>query len=185
MALSFLVTKSVTEIAAVEVDAAITQQHSKSAQVTKHPVESGSLISDNVVDDPDTLRIEGIVSNFPVAILASLQFPPKRAETFDEVMQAAMDLRQPIDVITSLREYSNMIITGYEVPRDKNTSNEVRFTMTLERITIVSTSTTTAPAIAQPVKPLGNKPTAPAPPAAAAQGESILHSIVGFFGGNA
>jgi len=47
-------------------DAVKSEDHSLSATVTEHPIEDGSVISDHVIHQPDTLSIEGLVANSPI-----------------------------------------------------------------------------------------------------------------------
>lgn len=50
----------------IAVDATLRQQHSAPSTVTDHPVETGSNISDHIRPEPDTLTLEGIISNTPI-----------------------------------------------------------------------------------------------------------------------
>lgn len=51
---------------AVEIDAILSEGHSATADVTRHPVERGADVSDHIVPHPKTLEIVGAVSDFPV-----------------------------------------------------------------------------------------------------------------------
>jgi hypothetical protein len=53
-------------IGPIWIDVSISEQHSLSADVTEHPVESGPNIVDHVRPQPRTVRIEGLVTNHPI-----------------------------------------------------------------------------------------------------------------------
>jgi hypothetical protein len=50
----------------VTLDASVNEMHAGSAQVTEHPVETGTNISDNIRPLPRRLTVEGFVSNTPI-----------------------------------------------------------------------------------------------------------------------
>lgn len=52
----------------ITLDAAERERHRLASQVTDHPVESGANVSDNIRPEPDTLEIEGIVTNTPIVV---------------------------------------------------------------------------------------------------------------------
>lgn len=54
------------EIAAIWIDVALRETHAMSAECTRHPVEEGADITDHVQLSPDTIAIEGLVSNQPI-----------------------------------------------------------------------------------------------------------------------
>jgi hypothetical protein len=46
-------------------DAIISETHSNKSELTEHPVELGSDVTDNIRHDPESFTLEGIVSNTP------------------------------------------------------------------------------------------------------------------------
>lgn len=55
-------------IGPVWIDVSISETHSVGADVTEHPVESGSDIADHIRPTPRTVRIEGFVTNHPIEL---------------------------------------------------------------------------------------------------------------------
>ncbi len=90
-----------------------------------------------------------------------------------------------VDVITTLKEYSNMALTALSVTRDAATGNVMNAQLTLRKIFQVSTLTVEVPEPKEVAKSrgkgrnLGNVATTPAAPAAAeaASNRSSLFSI--------
>lgn len=50
----------------ITLDVAAKVQHTSTNQVTDHPVEIGSNVSDHIRPDPNVLTIEGVISNTPL-----------------------------------------------------------------------------------------------------------------------
>jgi hypothetical protein len=143
-----------TKIGAITLDAAISQSHSLEADVTDHPVEDGSDITDNHRARPKTIQITGQVSDSPIQTGFPLQTAISSTVSAikqDDPVQAAWDTfnqyfenSELITVSTSLREYKNMLIVGLQVPRDVRTGKILRFTITLKQVRIVTTASTEA-----------------------------------------
>lgn len=56
------------QIADIWIDVSVREVHEIQAEVTRHPVEEGTDISDHVRLMPRTLQIEGIVTNHPIEL---------------------------------------------------------------------------------------------------------------------
>lgn len=115
----------------LEFDATLREVHSGSSQLTDHPVEDGSVVTDHVIDQPDELALNCLMSNYPILFLASARAQPSveggdprsRAE---DAYRAIVRLRKTATVMTvgtSLRDYDGLLIKGESVTRDKDTSN--------------------------------------------------------------
>lgn len=155
-------------------DAVLRETHVRDAAVTKYPVESGGKIADNIQPQPKGVTIEGIVSNTPLPgpvadargeVLADgslLHIPTDDALA---MFEAVYDAREPIDIDTSLKVYTNMAMTHLEIPRDPETGEALGFTAEFEQITF-KTNNRAIIQVAPPAqtglgkkKDLGNKAT--------------------------
>lgn len=135
------------------IDAALTEGHKYSAELTKYPVESGSQIADNVSKNPLSVTIEGIVSDTPLgnALQArqSSQASPDNSLEFlpsDEaraVLEAIFDAEEPVVVETSLKRYENMVLIDLDIPVDGETGDALHFTAVFEQVTIRTNKRTT------------------------------------------
>jgi hypothetical protein len=178
----------------LELEATVSTNHEASATIVKHPIESGSNISDHISDEPDVVQIEGVVSNTPVLALASLRAEPSvpggspetRAEDAYEFLRRIKRRGLITTLVTKLRDYQNMAISKLTVPQDKDTSNIAALSIVFEEIFVAVTDTVDAP---EPVnesrKPRSNqgrKPKKPAGAAAAAKSGSLTIRIGRFFG---
>ncbi len=152
-------------------DAVVTETHSRSAQVTSHPVEQGSDVADHVYIDPLRLTLEAVVTNTPLATPVTqarnsqgevrrvdnakanaLRFDKDMLRPRDvyEALRKAYNDKSSFDVDTAIEIYRSMVITSLSVPRDAGsgaqTSNGVRvdrlsFSIEMQQIRVASSKT--------------------------------------------
>jgi len=152
-------------------DASINEQHTTTAEVTLHQVETGADITDHIRPIPQRLTIEGIVSNTPIGgvssymngVTGSVQTVSRMVggkkvsyaafkfdAFFDRVKAVFGDLANAIQsagvftVTTTLATYEDMACTSFVVPRNAQNGNVLRFTMDLQHINFVTTQTVAA-----------------------------------------
>lgn len=145
----------------IPIDAFPEEDHHSLVTVTTMPVEDGSTISDNAVEEPDELMITGIcgpasilnpissITNIGAAIGAGVspfQAVTSRTLDVDQALYQLKHTRQPVTVVTGLRVYQNMMIMDYRVRRDKDTGGALVFIIQFREIIIVESQTTTVPA---------------------------------------
>ncbi len=146
-----------TQLETIVVDAAVSEGHSYSAEITEYPVEKGAAVTDNVRPKPDKLRFDVVISDFPLTNEGRQQVdtgsvnnrPAARKGRALEVLNKLIRLKDTgtlIKVETGLKTYGNdagtgMVIESIEVPRDKEIKNAVKATITMKQIVIVETQT--------------------------------------------
>jgi hypothetical protein len=59
------------QIGTIWIDVSVREHHALDAEVTDHPVEQGADISDHIRVNPETLQIDGIVTNQPLELPGS------------------------------------------------------------------------------------------------------------------
>lgn len=156
MAVTLLFTKKRTQLGGITLDAAITEHHGVSVEVTKHPVEAGANISDHRRVQPRSVTVEGVITNTPIPgptdpqvtqefnghpFVSRSQYDPTRA---GNAYQDLLDLASSstlVDVVTTMETYSNMTLSSLDIPRDARTGEAVRFTATFTEIRTVSNAT--------------------------------------------
>lgn len=181
-------------IGGVVFDASIKENHTASATITKHKVESGSVISDHISKDPDSVTINGVVSNtsitypqalpgFPVAqaLANAITLSDDPVHKAYNALYALVGSPTTVEIVTQLRTYKDMAISSFTVDQDASSANALFFTMTAIQAKIVNTvgevaaAVTTASAAAK--KPLGTKPKTPAPAATQTKSVGLLRSF--------
>jgi hypothetical protein len=135
-------TKKQLKIAQIEVDVSISESHETECDITENPVEYGAAISDHVQVKPARLSIEGLVSDTPIKFFQGLRdlFDDNRSrKTYQELLLIQQN-RQPIEVITGLKKYSNMILKSLVVPRTADSGRALRFNATFQEVLIVESA---------------------------------------------
>jgi len=133
------------------VDAFISEHYEFSNSVTDIPVEEGSKISDNIVEDQDVISVEAFIGNAEFEVvtidgntISNIQAPDRMAR----VRQAYLELKklskskQPLDVVLGLETFTNMVITSFQIDRNVETGANLPFSMELKKIKIVKSDTT-------------------------------------------
>lgn len=139
------------KIGTVTLDCTVSESHADEVEITNHPVESGSTISDHIRKQPLVLELEGIITNTPVVFLASVQaespvdldFIPcrDRVSRGYEELRRIQDAGELVDVVTSLRNYSNMAIQSLGVKRDASSGNILSLSISLREVITANAST--------------------------------------------
>jgi hypothetical protein len=144
-------------IGSILIDAFIDEDHHSQVTVTTSPVEDGTTISDNAVEEPEELTVTGICGAAslltPVASIASIVSGGASLQSFvsrpldvDQALLQLKSARLPVIVVTGLRVYQNMIIADYRVRRDSRTGAALVFTIQFHQIQIVQSQTARVPA---------------------------------------
>lgn len=174
----------------LEFDSTPRERHSGRAEPTDNPVEDGGVVSDHVVDVPDEVEIQGMISNRPILALASERARSVLGGTIEERAADAYELirrfrkaRALVQVATELREYEDMLILSEDVTRDRNTGKILDITVRLREFRTATVQTVASPEPIDPVdKPapdLGPKQTAPAAAPVAEKSGGIFTRIAG------
>lgn len=124
-----------------DADLTISEQHERSSVVTDHPVESGANVSDHVIVQPERVILRGFVTDSTAAVFAADEGtggePGRTQDAFDVLDQLAAS-REPMDVVTGRKEYSSMVITRLDLPRER--PNSMQFTIELQQVKIVDSA---------------------------------------------
>lgn len=126
----------------------VSEKHSDALEITTHPVEIRAPVSDHAFKQPSDVVMElGFAGGGSLlngintgAIGLSLGLSPQ--DTYKQIL-ALQSTRQPFDVITGKRTYSNMLIRAIEVTTDKTSENVLMCVLTLHEVLITQTETVT------------------------------------------
>lgn len=140
--------KSIGELT---LDATFSELHEYSGQVTRHPIEDGSQISDHVTLEPFTLRMECFITNTPASILGAVGGAVSGITGDTPVSEAYAKLvemreaREVVTVVTGLQVYSDMMIERVSIPRARGQKNSLAFSVVLVQVSIVASESVTIP----------------------------------------
>ncbi len=138
----------------MQFDCSVSEIHMGETEITDHPVEAtlesaGAVASDHVRVLPESVEINGIVTDTPITYLASLSaaspispFTPypgqKRVDAAYALLRDLKDSGAKIGVVTSLRTYENMVIKSLRISRDEKTGNVLDCTILLREVSTVT-----------------------------------------------
>lgn len=142
------------EALSMVLDASVSETHTSSATITSHPVESGTDITDHVHKQPDSITINGIISNtslvFPqniigVAVInsisrADLNVSNDLAKTAYDQLRLLVEGKQLVRIATTLREYTDMLLEDLTVTRNATYGDSLNFTVKARQVRLVKTS---------------------------------------------
>ena len=150
MAFENLFIRTEKSIGGIQLDAVISESHINEVSLTTNPVEFGAEITDHAVTQPKQVNIIAEVSDTPLGLAALGQivdlvtglFGSSTAENitrsnaaYNAVIQLQEE-REPIEIQTKLKLYTDMIITKVSTVQDKNTSRIVRMSIDLQQVII-------------------------------------------------
>lgn len=137
-------------------DADLSQEHEYKNRITSFPVENGLDITDHVRQEPDEIKIEGIVSDSPdpsnvvnfngnsdaitaydaLCTIAGRGIVSGESSYPDEYIAPTM-----VDIIgTKNRIFTDMICENLTFPFTVQTGDAIHFTATFKKVRIASTS---------------------------------------------
>lgn len=95
------------DIIGVGVDLKLSETHKAEAQITNQPIEDGSIVSDHIILQPDTVEIIAEMSNFDAA---GSQSVGERASTVWAEFKTAIQARTLFELVTFHEIYENMAL---------------------------------------------------------------------------
>jgi hypothetical protein len=156
-------------IGSISVDATLEEIGTDYLQITEHPVEAGASITDHAYYRPAELvmhcgwsnatykSILGVSGNQAFAG-GSLNNDDYVSSIYSQLLNLQQSL-QPFTVFTTIRQYSNMVITSLALTRDKTNSQALMVTVNMRQIIIVNTQSSTLPPTANQANPQGTSDT--------------------------
>jgi hypothetical protein len=144
------------KIGGISVQATLEEVATDTLQVTEHPVQAGAQITDHAFFRPAELVMRCGWSNAQNALtgitVANSTFSGGSVSLSDYVSaiySRLIALQQsclPFTVQSTIRQYTNMLLTSIALTRDQKTSQALMLSATMKQIIVVNTSTATLPA---------------------------------------
>ena len=147
-------------------DATLKEEHTFDADVTEHGVEAGSAVNDNVRAKPDTLKLEVLVTDYPLSTKGSGTGGAAELGRANKVLEALHQLRTDgtrVFVQTSVRSYENLVVKTASTSKDKPVSGALRIVINFIEVREVRTETVQVKTVATAKKKtdLGKQATKP------------------------
>ncbi len=118
---------------AIPVSARLQEVYTYAAEVTRYPVESGSVVSDHVILQP--IRVDLV---FEVSNADGIQLPQRSLEEIIKQLES----RQPIVLATQHSSLNNMVCTGVQAENQASVWGALSFRASFQQVKQVSLQTT-------------------------------------------
>ena len=130
-------------IGGFEIDVFVSEQYTFANKMTNIPIDEGVNISDHVREEPDTVEIEAFIGNAVFEVhtgqipedLSEIEIPDPKTRirlAYHELLRLKRE-RQPIELVTGLDTFSDMVIVHFKIGRDAATGADLPFTMRFQR----------------------------------------------------
>lgn len=138
------------------VDGYFSEEHRLDLDTTEYPIESGGVLTDNAVKRRDRLRLQGMTSDLLPAP-GNEATPERSAEAWSAIRTLFRD-RTPVEVVTALHRYRNMIVVRCVAPVDRTTGRALKFTVDLVEVLFTETELTRfGPTTVDPTGPAADR----------------------------
>ena len=180
-----------------DIDFLDAESHEWNNEITRFPIETGSVISDSIIKRPRKYVLSGVTSDSPInlfEVAANIGAEPKTQQAV-AFFESLADSQSLVTVTSKMKTYDSMGCTSVKIARNRSTGNSIKYDINFETVDIVDTAfgllsdltgaakdakgalQKTGPGAA--AKDVGKKSAAAASPAAADAGATILGSWVG------
>jgi hypothetical protein len=121
-------------VGTIAFDLIMSEDHNFESDITAHPVENGSVISDHIQNKLENGTITGIISNFSINTLG---LASNRAQDAFEALVALWKERTLVTVVSVLRVYENVAIIKAPVARDSDSGESITIQVSFQKVTTV------------------------------------------------
>lgn len=133
-----------------DIDVFVTEEHSHECEVTELPIESGSDVSDHVRVKPDSVSVEGIVSDTPIGRVSEVRQPDFDAglmpsDAAYDYLKRLRSERRTFVVVTSRAVYDSMVFQSLNVTETADNGDILRFRAVFKQIVVRSNARATVP----------------------------------------
>ena len=129
-----------------EFDAVIERQEQMSATVPQYPTENGVSISDNVALDAMELTMTLYLTATPITWASRHGTGEEHIDATCEKLRKQYASREPLEVVTSNRTYSNMVIKQMQFKKSEDIGMAMEIPITLTQVTTTSSEKVDIPA---------------------------------------
>lgn len=132
-----------TVIGVLELDALLTESTSLRSQITEYPIEDGSVISDHISQESETLSIEGVITG--AGTLFNISAGKSKLIAAKEALRELHEKRELISIVTGVDVYDDFAIESCEISRNNEDGEQFSVSMELRKIKKVTLRTEEIP----------------------------------------
>jgi hypothetical protein len=112
-------------------DLILTEQHNMDANVTQHPVEDGSVISDHIQNQLENGSLSALITNYSLSRFGILT--NKAQDVFDSLVEL-WEEKTVIAIYTVMKVYEDVAITSMPIARDSDTGEAIVIQVTFSKV---------------------------------------------------
>jgi hypothetical protein len=131
-----------TSIGGYIFDAYLNIQHENEVTITEHPIETGAAVSDHAYIMPSKLTFQiGMTDCAQDIIPGQFSGGSSRAVTAYSLLQEMKANRIPMEVVTRLATYENMLVQSVTAPDDHTTAHALKAAVVMQEIMVAVVKT--------------------------------------------
>ena len=123
----------------VTFDLILSESHNISNEVSEHPVEDGSVISDHIKNNLENGSLTVMVSNFSLNIFTSV-LSDRAQDAYDEIVRIWKN-RELVTIVSVLKVYDDVAITDVSTARSADTGSAIVMDIGFKKVKIVKLKT--------------------------------------------
>jgi hypothetical protein len=127
----------------IDLDATLKQSYEGASKPTDHPIEDGSVITDHVILEPETITIEGVISDHHWWWATAMEVPSAPLEDRAGMALTILRLIQKAKAVCKVKTerlvLEDVVMTKLSYSRDASTSRALVFTATFRSFVTATT----------------------------------------------
>jgi len=136
------------ELREIRFHSVISEAHGATSQVTKFPVQTGFVISNNTIRQNRKVTIQGIITNTVLkGARNDFDYGTNNSKTVFAELESVVNLGEVCTVTTNLGTYDKVIFTSFSTKQVQGMTDAMEFTIAGEEVQISTTVAGTAPKI--------------------------------------
>lgn len=128
-------------VRSVEFDATLTASHAGDVDITEHPLESGSNVTDGARAKQRTVSLEGVITDNPLGASAADGAGAGRARRLFDALELVKEAGGVCTLTTPFKSYDNVLIKSLSSDEDKQMGGAVKVKLSLTQVKLVRSQT--------------------------------------------
>lgn len=132
--------RPVRSIGGVAMDVTVEETHTDELEITEHPVQQGASVTDHAFRLPSKVSITAGASD-----CSGGEGGDRRSVEVYEALLQLQGEREPFDLVTGKRTYTNMLIKSLTTTTDRKTERVLLVTAELQEVILATVETVAVP----------------------------------------
>lgn len=128
-----------SDIGIITFDLILSEAHNLSSQVTEHPVEDGSVITDHIKNNLENGTLSALFTNFSIRRRFQVE---NIAQTAHDEIKRIWKARQLVTITTVMEKYENVAIENVDEQRSADTGAATILNISFKKVEVKKLKTT-------------------------------------------